>query len=501
VPDQSQNPSPSRRLADLVRLVGRVAGSPRLGLFLLGLIFLYLAVASLLPPPVARLLAGRGGLYGAWPLKLLLACLVGSVACATVFRVRFRLAGLGAIAAHVGVIVLAGGSWWYVGRTVSGYAVAHRDPASSLFLPVDRFYQSDGAALYLSALFPGGLEQVQRPLPALRQGQGLDGLIWTAPGVSVAVTDFLPAAVIEWIWRDDGPAGTSAVEVICRDGKDVRRCVLCPAYPFARVLDADGYIVSFPVEADPAGAAELADRSSKDVVQLVRTAEGQLDLTVFRPDGSRQAYRAGIGGEVNLPLAGREVALAVPRVLDRAWRAAATRPVRAGLGQPAIELEVAVGNWRGRQWVGFYHSRRPASRAYRDMPCLLLPEGKALFFQFAPRSRRLPRAFTIVQMRYKTYPGSGIPRDYLCTLAALDERGQPAEHLTCGLNRPADLGPVRLYQDEWRPGPEDPQEAIFLVRSRPGLWAVWLGCGLICVGIPYAFYVKPVLLRRRRRAS
>jgi hypothetical protein len=89
-----------------------------------------------------------------------------------------------------------------------------------------------------------------------------------------------------------------------------------------------------------------------------------------------------------------------------------------------------------------------------------------------------------------------MPKDFLCRLAVLEGGGtfRPAE---CGLNRPAAIGPYRLYQDRWWPRGQDPQEIVFQVSSAPGLPAVWTGCILIGLGLFYAFYLKPLLLRRR----
>jgi hypothetical protein len=39
------------------------------------------------------------------------------------------------------------------------------------------------------------------------------------------------------------------------------------------------------------------------------------------------------------------------------------------------------------------------------------------------------------------------------------------------------------------------REVIFLVRSRPGMPAIWVGCGLIVAGLGYAFFIRPLVAK------
>lgn len=504
VVSERQNPKRATRPELLARFFVGLLSSPRLGLVLLGMIFTYLALASLLPGLLGVPQAQWTRLYTAWPLKAYLWAVAVNAACASIFRIPFRWDRLGAHLAHLGVIVLAAGASWYVARSVSGYAVAGRDPVSGLFIPVDRFYLEKTGAVYVSVDPASGAGAAESPLPLFPQAEAAERLNIpvSSPlkGVSIAVTGSDPAADVGWLWRDDGPAEAPAVEVVVHDGPHAFRRVLCMAYAFASRFDTDAYTVRFAAEAEAARLARLARDAETDVAAIIRPANAAAELAVFRPDGSSERHPAEPGKAITLVLGGREVKLEVVRFLTRAWRAGVARPVRQGQAPAAVKLDVTVGKWRGSLWVGRYHSVRPIDPADPDLQRLPLPAGRMLYFQFAPQYRPLGKTFAIAQMRYLTYPDSGIPRDYVCSLAVLDSDGQPTEQLECRLNRPADLGPFRLYQDEWRPDPEKPTEVIFLVRARPGIRAIWLGCGLICAGIPCAFYLKPLLRRRAGRA-
>lgn len=500
----TQETERSRRPAMAARAVAGFLSSPRLGLVLLAMIFTYLAAASLAPAGLGLSQARAESLYATSPLKVCLWALVINVACASIFRVPFRLSRLGAHLAHLGVIVLAAGAGWYAAGSLSGYAVAHRDPASGLFAPVDRLYLEDSAALYVTAPSPGGARQAEWPLPAWPEGKPVGQLDIAVPspvtGVSVAVTGYMASAHLESRWADDGPVPSPGVELIVHDGPHRFHRTLCASVDSARRFDADAYALVCLPESDADRLARIAQAPARDIALIVPAGTRRGRVVILRPDGSREERAAGSGQTLSLTLGRRQVKLEVVRFLARARRVAAARPAPPGQAPPAVKLDVEVGEWRGSLWVSRYHSLRPIDPGNPDLQSLPLPGGGRMYFQLAPQYRMLGKALAIAQMRYQTYPDSGIPRDYICALAVLDAAGRPAERLECRLNQPVDVGRFRLYQSEWRPEPENPTEVIFLVRARPGIWAVWLGCGLICAGIPYGFYVKPLLLRRARRA-
>ena len=79
----------------------------------------------------------------------------------------------------------------------------------------------------------------------------------------------------------------------------------------------------------------------------------------------------------------------------------------------------------------------------------------------------------------------------------ITEEGKRSEKLS--LNHPIRLGPYQIGQSRWIPDPRRPMEIVFTVATRPGLVVVWLGGAMIVAGMVIAFYVKPLLLKRRER--
>ncbi len=486
---------------------------------LMAAVFGYLAVASVWPPPPGQAPGTPSFLYGWFPLKVLGGLVVASMLCATVTRVPLRWASLGTWLAHAGVVVLACGSVRYVAGSVSGFAVAFRHARHPLragddnFLPVRRFFLNDTAAVYVEA-DRAGAGRIQTPVPGLlaREGAGPLNLPVRSPDddVSIRVRDYLPAARMATGWRDDGPAEVPAAGIVIRDGPHVFRRVLCPAYPFAREFRGRPYAVRF-ARAGGEVPPWLVEKDSReqDIVVLARTPAGRVAVRVLGGDGSRRRHQADVGEEITLRLAGRDVLVTVERLYTRAWRAWTAYPAEGEGSTPAAKLRIAVGGWVGWQWVrfdGYLPPAGPAGRRADPLPDsarhrLPLPDGRTMWVHLAPRSRPLARPFRVRRLAYRTYPGSAKPRDYVCWLEAGGQPGRPAALLECRMNHPVTIGGMRIYQNAWSGQAASPQQISFTVASRPGIPAVWAGGILICLALPYAFYVKPVLRRRGRQAA
>lgn len=109
---------------------------------------------------------------------------------------------------------------------------------------------------------------------------------------------------------------------------------------------------------------------------------------------------------------------------------------------------------------------------------------------------KLPEPIYIEKAIYETYPGSVMPKDYICKLVI--GRGNSTRRETLSLNHPVAVGPYQISQGSWRPqGSPQPQQIIFSVASRPGIGIVWLGMALTVLGMLWAYYVKPLLRRAR----
>ncbi|MEO0515387.1 MAG: hypothetical protein AAF086_08870, partial [Planctomycetota bacterium] len=150
---------------------------------------------------------------------------------------------------------------------------------------------------------------------------------------------------------------------------------------------------------------------------------------------------------------------------------------------------------------------------------------------FGRRRMTLPFAVAMTDFAMTPYPGSDIPQDFQSELLIYptDENGQangtpdrasprmnhPVVHRTDDV--PLPLRKIKLSQAGWDPG--DPATSaqdkllrdangrfvnqqrftILGVGNNVGIRVIALGGFLMAIGIPYAFYVKPWMMKRRAR--
>jgi hypothetical protein len=213
-------------------------------------------------------------------------------------------------------------------------------------------------------------------------------------------------------------------------------------------------------------------------------------------DGSRLRAELAVGQDAKLLLSKREIVIRPVEFFLHAMRHPHVLPADAGDEDagPGLKVEVAVG--QERQTVHVPFGLYVESIMPQPVP---LPDGRKLAMSFSRARRALPAQVQVTYADYRTHPGSGIPKDYVCRLRIVAGGEKRTE--TLSLNQPVHVGEYQLSQGSWKPRPDMPEEIVLGVASRPGLWVIWAGCAMISLGFPYAFYVKPLLLRRSRRAA
>ncbi len=488
-------------------LVGVISGLP-LGLTLLVILFVYLAAFSVLPGNAPT------WPYTIWPLKAILGLLILNMTLSTLLRLPLRAARLGAWLAHAGTLLLACGSVWFMAHPAHGLVANQRPSAEMAFEPTDKLYLDYTTALYAQVTQDGQGELRGVPLapqPELQQSTfdknggvtSVSGVVPKLPtGVSVEARQFVQAAMTDYQWQDDGPVESPGVGVTIIDAQaQPLQEVLAPAYIFARVMQGNGYTVRY----EPAGVSPemlaAATSAGAEVIFLTGKAEAPGQVIVIHADGKKDEVPLAVSKDIELTVAGRKLVLSVGQFYSRAWRKTAIHPVPLEKARPAAEVEIGIGEWHQRQWVSYDTILHKTDPADPDLAALPLGGGRWLFLQVSQEYRKLPHPIQITRAQYETYPGSGIPKDYICDINVLGDSGGVLSSMQCRLNKPVRLGEYRLYQGTWLGDPNRPLTIVLLGGGESGIWAVWTGMGLICIGIPYGFYVKPILLRRGRRST
>lgn len=201
--------------------------------------------------------------------------------------------------------------------------------------------------------------------------------------------------------------------------------------------------------------------------------------------------------------------------------------------------------WSQRVWLS--HMRYPEIPEPGNEPVFVtLPDGTPVALAFSRVRHPLPFAMELASFEMQPYPGTEIPRDYVSHLVLhlldphdrptgrttradtrlnnpLIARGQTLDravesqggNLLAGLVHQARYGRLKLSQTGWDPGEardprrnEKDQQGRFLNQQRfsiigvgnnAAIRVIFIGSVMLFLGIPWAFYVKPALLRRRKR--
>lgn len=166
-----------------------------------------------------------------------------------------------------------------------------------------------------------------------------------------------------------------------------------------------------------------------------------------------------------------------------------------------IRVRVTMGDFVKTVNVPF--SDQPYETMWNG-PSIPLPGSDAVLeLQLGDRRRPMPMKITLKKFDLVRYPGSqnmnGPFRDFKSTLLVQDVSGKsPPFTDVAHMNHPVhfDRGEWTIFQAGW--DPDGQRWTILGIGNRSGMWAMILGCVMIAVGLLYAFYAKPLIIRRMK---
>ena len=493
------------------RRIARVAGSTWIGVGLIGAIFVYLCAVSVFTDDFRRLLGTtEAGLYSHPILLTLAALMLVSLAVATVVRVPRRWPHAGAWCSHLGVGVLAAGSIWYGCAKVGGHTATFWTPAG--WTPIRDLYPKDSYVVSVRADASG--EAVQNVLPVdpatIDEVQPMRvPLAGAGDGADLHVIEYCPRVrIADEAWRNDLPVEAPAVTIELGRGHNAAEITLCQGARPKSFLRMGDYLLYYHADPPPpvlarlralAAAAKAKDRAFTPVV--ISGAAGPLKCPVLGPDGPTWEHAMPGGPLLSVPLARRHLALRLMRTLSHAVRHYRIERVTDKTKQdsrsiiPGVLVSVPGAGGARTVWLPY-----DECNVFLDPAVVELASGRKIQLKFSRVRVPLPGTVEMHTAKYLTHPGTRIPKDYRSKVTIMSG-GSARSEVLC-LNNPVMVGPLQLIQSNWQflPGGTEASHIFLEVRNRPGLWLIWAGCILICAGFPYAFYVKP-LLRRRRRAG
>ena len=242
------------------------------------------------------------------------------------------------------------------------------------------------------------------------------------------------------------------------------------------------------IEAIEGGRLELAVNGGRRDPHTGEVSPMTLDLDVERVDGVRRT---------------EWVQPVPPEQRDRQAGEAGTNQILA--------VRVRRGDWS--QIVNVPFSQWPDQMAWRPANVNVPGLAEPLRFQLGNTRRQIPGRVTLDAFELVPYAGDftadSAMRDFK-SLLTVDPRGGEPMPATVSLNRPHYLdvpvaGPLAaiwpgeswlLFQSQW--DPENQAFTVLGVGNRPGVMTMVVGCVMIVGGLLFAFYVKPMILNRRK---
>lgn len=247
---------------------------------------------------------------------------------------------------------------------------------------------------------------------------------------------------------------------------------------------------------------------------IVEDESGGLSLIVRTPDGQSTTVALGDKGAA-LPV--HEVPGLVVKVSQRLKSAVAVMepaiipPEERPLGQTVMEilqfsmidLDVSeAGATQTHEYVPFSPYAEVGDRPNGQPPTVVETAQGKVGLLLATVRRPLPSTLTLTKFEPVKYPGAlHSYEDYVSTIAAKDPGEAGTHTLVTRLNNPAADHGLYYFQAAWDGDDNAPAAKRFSVigvANRPGVPVMVIGAALIVLGIGYAFYVKPLLLKAKK---
>jgi hypothetical protein len=228
------------------------------------------------------------------------------------------------------------------------------------------------------------------------------------------------------------------------------------------------------------------------------------DLTVGEP--------VGLAGRLSLTVVQFSLNTSVqdkPVIVPPSQR---DRDFRAQLSMIQVELP-GIGNDQPH-WLPFHTwpIRDPSQAlrgAYRPTE-VAIGDGRRVELMFSRQRRKLPSPAVLEDFVMDTHIGGFTGQNFSVLNWTSEVRFRDGDEWTdvqrVSVNHPQEHGGYSYYQAQW-----DPPDAargygglnftVLGVGNRHGVNTMLLGCCLSVLGMVYAFYVKPVIKRRRDRAA
>jgi len=270
-------------------------------------------------------------------------------------------------------------------------------------------------------------------------------------------------------------------------------------------------------------SAQLLDTN---ITMLYHAGDAPITIIGGLEDGSYRLLTSISGNKttndplvlgVPMPLTGG-ITLSLDRVESNAFTE--TRPIIV----PKFQQDPSVSNMYSMvrvtlptttggvsTWLPYHHyafeSTKEAATRFRYNPTTLqLPNGKIIEIMFSRERADLPNPVVLERFEVDSHLGgfTGSTSSILnwrSIIRFVDGNDTP---LAVSVNDPQSYGEYWFFQSQWDPPDGESQGlnyTVLGVGNRHGVLQMLLGCCLTVAGMIWAFYVKPMIKRKRQQAE
>lgn len=137
---------------------------------------------------------------------------------------------------------------------------------------------------------------------------------------------------------------------------------------------------------------------------------------------------------------------------------------------PAVRVTIRSGNESSDLWLGWQRPERMAVSAH------------GYTFTLRHSEHRLPFRVRLDDFERKVYPGTNQAAMFSSHVTLLDDKGQACAAQLISMNQPLQFAGFTFFQSGFESSGAR-QVSILTVSRDPGKWCVYVGFGLVCVGV------------------
>ncbi len=322
--------------------------------------------------------------------------------------------------------------------------------------------------------------------------------------------------------QDELPVGSRTASVLVVDIKTptatIRRWVFDDT-SLTRDVPADGGGHGVPIAPDPSVQMEYARGGGRAILTLaVGPAHEQLRIMTAIGDAQAKVQPVILNEAIVLPAGlslrvtsfiANSVVESRPMIVPESQR---MRDARELFAQVLVNVPGGASQWMEFSPYAVDDFRFALRRHPYHPISVTLADGREMELLFSRRRLPLDTEIALEEFVLTSHAGGytgegGTIRDYTSLVRFRDAGGVWGEPTSVSVNSPIEHNGLSYFQAQWDP-PEPPTSAqdrgsmglnytVLGVGNRNGVSTQLGGCIIAVMGMIYAFWVKPVLIRRR----